>query len=80
MARITRRTALLFVLLILVATLWVVWESIDRVNVRVWQVEDGSDAPLPEMADAQLAVPWLAERPSFGIAFSGGGTRSAVHA
>ena len=77
MARITRRTVLLFVLLILVATLWVVWESIDRVNVRVWLVEPGSDTPLPEMADAELAVPWLADRPSFGLAFSGGGTRSA---
>ncbi|MEJ2128827.1 MAG: patatin-like phospholipase family protein [Woeseiaceae bacterium] len=77
MARITRRTGLLIVLLFLVATLWVVWESIDRVNVRVWLVDAGSEAPLPELADAHLAVPWLAERPSFGVAFSGGGTRSA---
>jgi hypothetical protein len=68
---------LLAVLLVLVATLYVVWESIDRVAVRTWVVDAGSDAPLPEMADEGLAVPWLKERASFGIAFSGGGTRSA---
>jgi hypothetical protein len=77
MKNVTRRTVLLTVLLLLVATFYVVWESIDRVAVRTWVVDAGSNAPLPEIADDDLAVPWLAERPSFGVAFSGGGTRSA---
>jgi hypothetical protein len=77
MAQITRRTALLIVLLIAVASLYVVWESIDRVTVRTWVVDTNNPAPLPEIGDAELAVPWLGDRASFGVAFSGGGTRSA---
>jgi len=77
-SNITRRTLLLLVLLVLSIVLLIVWESIDRVAVRTWIVDAGSDAPLPEMADAELAVPWLANRASFGVAFSGGGTRSAT--
>ena len=77
MKGITRRTVLLLVLLVLSIALLFVYEIVDRVAVRTWVVDAGSDAPLPEMADAELAVPWLADRASFGIAFSGGGTRSA---
>jgi len=77
MQAITRRTVLLLVLLVLSIVLLFVYEYVDRVAVRTWVIDAGSDAPLPEMADAELAVPWLAERASFGIAFSGGGTRSA---
>jgi len=51
---------------------------VDVVNVRTWDIEAGSGAAPPELADDTLAVPWLRDRPSFGIAFSGGGTRSAA--
>lgn len=48
----------------------------DSVKVRVW---DTIDYPhrFPETDDPELAVPWLQDRKSFGIVFSGGGTRSA---
>ena len=77
MEQITRRTVLLAVLLFLVIVLYFVWESIDRVAVRTWVVDVDNPGPMPEMADPELAVPWLSDRESFGIAFSGGGTRSA---
>ena len=51
-------------------------EDKGTVAVRTWAVDD-DQAPLPELDDPEIAVPWLADRPSFGIAFSGGGTRSA---
>ncbi len=49
----------------------------DSVNVRTWKTKD-NPKNFPEIADASVAVPWLKNRPSFGIAFSGGGTRSAT--
>ena len=49
--------------------------SVDTVAVRTWVLDAGSD--VPELTDDQLAVPWLQNRASFGIALSGGGTRSA---
>lgn len=51
-------------------------ERFDHVRVRTWRADDASWPP--ELRDPELAVPWLAERPSFGIAFSGGGSRSAT--
>jgi hypothetical protein len=51
--------------------------NVETVAVRTWNTDSTSGAQLPEMADAELAVPWLQDRASFGIAFSGGGTRSA---
>ncbi len=53
-------------------------DPFDEVQARVWSRADlATDFP-PELHDPQLSVPWLAGRPSFGIAFSGGGTRSAT--
>jgi len=51
--------------------------NIETVAVRTWDTDTTSGAQLPEMVDTELAVPWLQDRASFGIAFSGGGTRSA---
>jgi hypothetical protein len=53
-------------------------DGVDEVAVRTWIVDAGSDIALPEIADDELAVPLLSERASFGVAFSGGGTRSAT--
>jgi len=50
----------------------------DSVAVRTWDIGADSAKMPPELADDELAVPWLTDRPSFGIAFSGGGTRSAT--
>jgi hypothetical protein len=52
-------------------------DGVDEVAVRTWIVAAESDIAPPEIADDELAVPGLSERASFGIAFSGGGTRSA---
>ncbi len=49
----------------------------DYVNVRTWNTK-GNPESFPEVNDPGVAVPWLRNRPSFGIAFSGGGTRSAA--
>lgn len=51
-------------------------DRFDRVNVRTWGTVRNPDS-FPEMTDPRLEIPWLRDRPSFGIAFSGGGTRSA---
>ena len=51
---------------------------LDEVAVRTWDTVQQADSFPPELNDAALAVPWLRDRPSFGIAFSGGGTRSAT--
>ena len=51
--------------------------DIDDVSVRVWHVGEEGPVVVPELEDEAVAVPWLAGRPSFGLAFSGGGTRSA---
>jgi len=45
---------------------------------RYWGELGQPDAFPPELTDEVLRVPWLLERPSFGVAFSGGGTRSAT--
>lgn len=49
----------------------------DKVNVRTWDTNTKPNF-FPETDDPRVAVDWLKERPSFGIAFSGGGTRSAA--
>lgn len=72
----TRRVYLLIALLLVACTALVFFTVVERVAVRTWIVNDSGE-PLPELADSELAVPWLKERPSFGLAFSGGGTRSA---
>ncbi|MFN2221013.1 MAG: hypothetical protein ACK2UH_00550 [Candidatus Promineifilaceae bacterium] len=46
------------------------------VRARVWDATR-PDFTYPEMDDPELRVPGLAGRPSLGLAFSGGGTRSA---
>jgi hypothetical protein len=50
----------------------------DSVNARVWP--SGDPPSFPEIDDPRVKVPWLSERPSFGIAFSGGGNRAAAAA
>ena len=52
-------------------------DGVDEVAVRTWIIDAESGSALPEMTDHELAVPGLSERASFGVAFSGGGTRSA---
>lgn len=52
-------------------------EDFEYVNVRTWKTKDNPEH-FPEINDPTVSVPWLHNRPSFGIAFSGGGTRSAA--
>ena len=78
MKRTTRRTVTWAAVLLLACVAYVFLSSVDAVNVRTWNIDAGSGALPPELADDELAVPWLRDRPSFGIAFSGGGTRSAA--
>lgn len=47
------------------------------VKARTWDTENNPES-FPEINDEAVAVPWLADRPSFGLCFSGGGTRSAT--
>ncbi len=48
------------------------------VKAKVWSTEQRPGF-FPEVDDPELAVPWLdGERRSFGVAFSGGATRSAA--
>ena len=70
------KPVLIVVTLLLLAGGMLVAQSIaDEVAVRTWVIDTNSG--VPELADSELAVPWLRDRASFGIAFSGGGTRSA---
>ena len=52
-------------------------DRFDEVKVHTWKIQPDSDF-FPEIDDPRVSVEWLKERPSFGIAFSGGGTRSAT--
>jgi len=52
-------------------------DPFDYVWVRTWDTEQ-DPSMYPERSDENLAVGWLSERPSFGISFSGGGTRAAT--
>lgn len=53
--------------------------SAEEVKARVWSTPyELSD--FPEIGDATLKVDYLMKRPSFGVAFSGGGTRAAAAA
>lgn len=52
-------------------------ERRDYVHVRTWNTEAAPDL-YPEVTDESLSSSHLADRPSFGISFSGGGTRSAT--
>jgi hypothetical protein len=64
----------LAITLVLAGVLYMVVVDVDTVNVRTWVLDANSG--VPELTDSEMAVPGLEERPSFGIAFSGGGTRS----
>ena len=75
MNRIRKRTVVLAAILVLVALVYIAVVEVQTVAVRTWVTDANSG--LPEMVDEELAVPWLRDRASFGIAFSGGGTRSA---
>ena len=50
------------------------------VRARLWSLESLPAGFYPERDDPVLAIPWLDDRPSFGVAISGGGTRSAAAA
>jgi len=75
--RTNKLTVTLAVILFLFGLALVTRNNVETVAVRTWITDTNSGAQLPEMGDAELAVPWLKDRASFGIAFSGGGTRSA---
>ena len=77
MNRTTKLTVTLAAVLLLFGLVHVSRSNVETVAVRTWVTDTVSGARLPEIADAELAVPWLKDRASFGIAFSGGGTRSA---
>jgi hypothetical protein len=47
-----------------------------HVTCKMWDATQPGFA-FPEIGDPELAVPELMDRPSLGLAFSGGGTRSA---
>ena len=77
MKRTNKLTVTLAVILFLFGLALVTRNNVETVAVRTWITDTISGAQLPEMADSELAVPWLKDRASFGVAFSGGGTRSA---
>ena len=77
MTRTTRSIIMLAAILLAVGLVFVANNNGDTVAVRTWDIDANSSALPPELADDELVVPWLRERASFGIAFSGGGTRSA---
>ncbi len=52
-------------------------DRFDEVQIHTWKIESESGF-FPERDDPRVSVEWLKNRPSFGIAFSGGGTRSAM--
>ena len=73
------RTKILIVIFLVIAgSVFIQSEEKDSVNVRTWNFHEFPNQFPPELHDKDLAVPWLIDRPSFGIAFSGGGTRSAT--
>ena len=78
MKRTTKPVVVLAATLLLAGLVYVAMSNVDTVNVRTWEIAASSGAAPPELADSELAVPWLRDRASFGIAFSGGGTRSAA--
>ena len=75
MKQTTKPILLVAAIVLLAGLAYVAQSKVDRVAVRTWLIDTNSG--VPELADGELAVPWLKDRPSFGIAFSGGGTRSA---
>jgi len=75
--RLAKRVSLTTAIVILGATMMAPDDNADTVAVRTWIIDNAGSGLPPETADSELAVPWLRERASFGIAFSGGGTRSA---
>jgi hypothetical protein len=49
-----------------------------KLNVKFWEVPQSNNFDLPEVSDPNLAYEVIKDRPSCGIAFSGGGTVSAA--
>ena len=47
------------------------------VSSKIWNTRDANFG-FPEISDGELKIPGLGTRPNVGIAFSGGGTRSAA--
>ena len=78
MNQVASRFTVLSSALLLVSLQSCVEDRFDSVAVRTWDIEASSTGFPPELADEELAVPWLKDRASFGVAFSGGGTRSAT--
>lgn len=52
-------------------------QKFDQVNILSWDTKRNPEL-FPEIDDPRVNIPWLGDRPSFGIAFSGGGTRSSA--
>jgi hypothetical protein len=74
--RTTKPIVITAAMLFFAAVILAVRNDVDAVAVRTWVIDTNSG--VPELTDNELAVPWLRSRASFGIAFSGGGTRSAA--
>jgi Patatin-like phospholipase len=72
---IKMKNLLIIYALILSLSVFILTGCMEYVKARVWETPFDSNS-FPEMS-GELSVPWLAKKPSFGIAFSGGGTRSA---
>lgn len=72
-----RRLILPAAILLLIGVVFGNKNDADTVSVRTWDIDAIDGTAPPEIADNELAVPWLKDRASFGIALSGGGTRSA---
>ncbi len=53
-------------------------DPFDTVKVRTWESPTDDPHFPPELRDERVSVPWIVDRPSFAVAFSGGGTRSAT--
>ena len=51
-------------------------KRLSHVNCKTWLV-NGNGFQFPELGDPQFKLDHLLSRPNVGIAFSGGGTRSA---
>ena len=77
MTRAAKTTVVAGIALLLLCLPFLFEDGVDEVAVRTWIIDTDSGNALPEIADHELAVQGLSDRASFGIAFSGGGTRSA---
>ncbi|MCH9699539.1 MAG: patatin-like phospholipase family protein [Gammaproteobacteria bacterium] len=71
------RIGLTLIVLLLASNELCIAGRLDTVAVRVWDTTRDEKTFPPELKDPDYQVPWLINRASLGVAFSGGGTRSA---